>query len=187
MRPPEPSAPALQLYRLRAEDRASFLEAVRASRALHHPWVSPADTPEAFDRYLERARGEAFEAMLLRRDPEGELLGVFNLSQIFHGPFQSAYLSYYAFAPHARKGHMRRGLDLLLRHAFEELGLHRLEANLQPANAASRALVRGAGFHMEGFSPRYLKIDGAWRDHERWALLREEHSGEWQRPPRAST
>jgi ribosomal-protein-alanine N-acetyltransferase len=66
---------------------------------------------------------------------------------------------------------MRQGLELVLRHAFLDLGLHRIEANIQPGNHASIALARGAGFSREGFSRRYLKIGGRWRDHERWAII----------------
>ena len=87
---------------------------------------------------------------------------------------QSAYLGYYALAPNARQGYMRDGLDLMLRYAFRTLRLHRVESNIQPANRRSIKLVRRAGFVREGYSPRYLKIDGRWRDHERWALLVED-------------
>jgi ribosomal-protein-alanine N-acetyltransferase len=62
----------------------------------------------------------------------------------------------------------------VITHAFNEMKLHRLEANIQPANAASRALVKALEFRREGFSPRYLKINGRWRDHERWAILSED-------------
>jgi ribosomal-protein-alanine N-acetyltransferase len=69
---------------------------------------------------------------------------------------------------------MREGIQLVLRSAFLGLRLHRVEANIQPGNKPSVALARGAGFRREGFSPRYLKIGGRWRDHERWAILAEE-------------
>jgi ribosomal-protein-alanine N-acetyltransferase len=65
---------------------------------------------------------------------------------------------------------------MLLAHAFGDLGLHRVQANIQPENVASLALVQGAGFRREGFSPRYLKIRGRWRDHEQWALTAEDHT-----------
>ena len=102
------------------------------------------------------------------------MVGVINVSQIFRGPFRSAYLGFYAFAPHAGDGYMTEGLGLVLRHAFGPMKLHRLEANIQPANGRSIALVKRCGFRLEGFSPRYLKIGGRWRDHERWAILAEE-------------
>jgi ribosomal-protein-alanine N-acetyltransferase len=73
------------------------------------------------------------------------LAGVVNLSQIFLGRFRSAYLGYYAAAPLAGRGYMTEGLGLVVRHAFRRLGLHRLEANVQPGNAASRAWSGGSG------------------------------------------
>ena len=94
--------------------------------------------------------------------------------QIVRRGFQSAYLGYAVGKPFAGQGYMRDGLELVLRHAFTTLRLHRIEANIQPANASSLALAKGAGFRREGFSPRYLKIGGRWRDHERWAILAEE-------------
>ena len=96
-----------------------------------------------------------------------------NVSEIVRAALQSAYLGYYAFRPHTGQGFMTEGLALVVRHAFRRLGLHRLEANIQPENLASRRLVRRLGFRKEGFSPRYLKIAGRWRDHERWAIVRE--------------
>jgi len=87
------------------------------------------------------------------------------------GNFCSAYLGYYVFAGYERRGVMRAGLQQLIRHAFGPMKLHRLEANIQVGNTASIALVKACGFNQEGFSPRYLKINGRWRDHERWALV----------------
>jgi len=95
---------------------------------------------------------------------------VYNLSNIVRGLFQSGYLGYYAFAGYERRGYMTQGLEAVVRHAFKTLKLHRLEANIQPGNVASIALVRACGFEKEGYSPRYLKIGGRWRDHERWAI-----------------
>lgn len=98
-------------------------------------------------------------------------MGYVEITQIVRGLFCSAYLGYYAFAEHARQGLMAEGLQQVVRLAFTKLKLHRLEANIQPENLASIALVRSCGFHKEGHSPRYLKIRGRWRDHERWAIL----------------
>lgn len=69
---------------------------------------------------------------------------------------------------------MTEGLALVLKQAFNELGFHRLEANIQPGNLASASLVSRLGFRKDGFLPRYLFIDGAWRDHDRWAILSDE-------------
>ncbi|ALA25340.1 Putative ribosomal N-acetyltransferase YdaF [Piscirickettsia salmonis] len=99
------------------------------------------------------------------------LIGVFNISEIVRGCFQSAYLGYYAFEPFANQGYMTQGLRLLVEHAFNTLKLHRLEANIRPENNASSKLVKKVGFQKEGYSPNYLYLDGAWRDHERWAII----------------
>ena len=72
---------------------------------------------------------------------------------------------------------MRKGLSLVLSKCFEELGLHRLEANIQPENENSKKLVQRLGFTKEGFSRKYLRVDGDWRDHERWAILKEDWQG----------
>ena len=83
---------------------------------------------------------------------------------------------------------MREAMELVLDHAFGPLALHRLEANIQPGNHASIALARGAGFRLEGYSPRYLLIGGQWRDHERYALTVDERArAEGQRSVRQNS
>lgn len=153
--------------------RAEFLAAVSRSRELHRGLVTPPRTVEAFERYLARLRGPAHIGYLIRTD-ENELAGVINISEIVRGAFQSAYLGYYAFVPHDGHGRMSQGLRAVLGEVFRVHRLHRVEANIQPGNARSRELVRGLGFRQEGFSPRYLKVGGRWRDHERWALTVED-------------
>jgi ribosomal-protein-alanine N-acetyltransferase len=154
--------------------RDDFLEAVARSRRLHRRWVAPPADPEAFARYLRRCRRDDAVGLWVRRNDDGALAGALTLSQIVLGPFRSAYLGYYAFVPHEGQGLMSDALDLTLRHAFGTLKLHRVEANIQPDNAASIALVRRAGLRLEGFSPRYLKVAGRWRDHERWAITADD-------------
>jgi ribosomal-protein-alanine N-acetyltransferase len=146
----------------------------RRSRTFHQPWITPPRTPVQFARYLARCRQSDFIGLLLRRRSDDVLLGAAELSQIVRGAFQSAYLAYYIGAPFAREGYMREGLGLVLDYAFRQLRLHRLEANIQPGNVASIALVETLGFHREGYSPRYLKLGGRWRDHERWTILADD-------------
>jgi len=153
--------------------RDEFLAAVKRSRKLHGRWASPPATPEMFDAYLDRLRKQTHLSYWVRTDL-GDLAGVFNINEIVRGVFCSGYLGYYAFAPHHGHGYMKKGLGALLSEAFGPQRLHRLEANIQPENEASRRLVQGVGFRLEGFSPRYLKIAGRWRDHERWAITAEE-------------
>ena len=155
-------------------DQAEFLALMRASRAFHRPWATAPTDEERFAAYLADQQRPDFEAMLLCRREDHAILGFFNLSQITRRSLQSAYLGYAVGKPFAGHGYMRDGIELVLRRAFLTLRLHRIEANIQPGNRASIALAQGAGFRREGFSPRYLKIGGRWRDHERWAILADE-------------
>ncbi|MFP2923713.1 GNAT family N-acetyltransferase [Pyxidicoccus sp. 3LG] len=158
----------------RPEDQAAFLETTRRSRAFHRPWVAPPFTPDAFRSYLQRNERDDFEALLACERESGHIAGAFNLSQIFRGGFQNAYLGYWAAHGFQGRGLMTEALQLVLVYAFRTLKLHRIEANIQPGNEASKALAARAGFRLEGFSPRYLKVGGRWRDHERWAITRED-------------
>jgi ribosomal-protein-alanine N-acetyltransferase len=175
---PEEPAPGARvaLRVLRRSDRDAFLALARESRELHRPWTYPPERPEQFEELYARSRRDDFVCLVAVLVETGDLVGVFTISQIFRGAFQSAYLGYYAHQRYARMGFMREALDQVLDHAFGPLALHRIEANIQPGNQPSIALARGAGFRLEGFSPRYLLIGGQWRDHERYALTAEEHA-----------
>jgi len=100
------------------------------------------------------------------------LAGVVNINNVVFGAHLSGYLGYYAFRPQRQQGFMTEALNAVVEHAFGSWGLHRLEANIQPANTASIQLVERCGFRREGYSPDYLLIDGQWRDHERWAITK---------------
>lgn len=157
---------------VRREDAGRLISANLAARDFHAPWVKPFGSEAEFDTWWAGVEQGRLVPFLVEVD--GALAGAFNLSEIVRGGFQSAYLGYYAYPGLAGRGVMTVGLGLVLGVAFGELGLHRVEANIQPANAPSIALVKRVGFRLEGFSPRYLFIDGAWRDHERWAKLADD-------------
>jgi ribosomal-protein-alanine N-acetyltransferase len=165
-----------------ASDAAEFLAAAKASRDLHGAWVQ---APASRARYLAFVRrfdglapGDPLAAthagFLVCRLEDDAIVGAFNIGEIVRGLFQSAYLGYYAFAPYAGAGYMSEGLELVLHVAFRVLKLHRVEANVQPTNRRSLTLVRRAGFVREGYSRRYVRVAGQWRDHVRMALLVED-------------
>jgi [ribosomal protein S5]-alanine N-acetyltransferase len=177
---PEPLATRpgsrVELRDLVLADREAFLRMVRESRELHRPWTYPPERADQFNDLVSRTTRDDFACLAAVLADGGDLVGIFTVSQIVRGYFQSAYLGYYANAEHAGKGLMAEAMMLVLDHAFGPLALHRLEANIQPGNAPSIALARGAGFRLEGYSPRYLLIGGRWRDHERYAITADEHA-----------
>jgi [ribosomal protein S5]-alanine N-acetyltransferase len=174
-----PPAARVRLRVLQRRDRERFLELARGSRELHRPWTYPPERTDQFDDLFARSRRDDFVCLLACLvDDESAIAGVFTISQIVRGAFQSAYLGYYANARHAGQGLMREAMEQVLDHAFGPLALHRIEANIQPGNQASVALARGAGFRLEGFSPRYLLIGGQWRDHERYAITADERDAQ---------
>ena len=157
-------------------DEAAFLAAVDRSTDLHADWVAPPADEVAYLGYVARAGADNQDLSLVWYGDE--LVGTVNLSEIIRGPLQQAFMGFYAFAPLAGRGLMTQAVRLGLRRAFDDLGLHRVEANVQPHNTRSLALVDRAGFRREGFSPSYLFLAGQWRDHERWAAVSDD------RPPR---
>jgi ribosomal-protein-alanine N-acetyltransferase len=175
---PAPADARVHLRVLARADREEFLALARESRELHRPWTYPPERADQFDDLFARSRRDDFVCLLACVNESNEIAGVFTVSQIVRGAFQSAYLGYYAHARHARQGLMREAMEQVLGHSFGPLALHRLEANIQPGNQPSIALARGAGFRLEGFSPRYLLIGGQWRDHERYAITVDERAAQ---------
>ncbi len=177
--PDRPNAPYLArgprigIRPFTAADRDEFTARARESTELHRPWLAPPATDADYASYLARLQEPLREGFLFCELDSGKIAGYLTINNIVHGAFRSGAIGYGAFAHAAGRGLMSEGLRLVLRHAFEVLGLHRLEVNIQPANAASLALVQRAGFRREGYSPDLLFIDGGWRDHERWALTHD--------------
>jgi [ribosomal protein S5]-alanine N-acetyltransferase len=188
--PTRPKGPAAAIRRgarvylvaPRLRDAGDFVAAARASARMHGAWVRAPRNEAAFREFVARfgaraqrdARTATHAGLLVRRLDDDALVGVLNVGDIVRGVFRSAYLGYYAFVPHAGEGYMAEGLALALDFAFRTLKLHRVEVNVQPRNLRSRALVEAAGFVREGFSRRYLRIGGRWRDHVRYAMLAED-------------
>jgi [ribosomal protein S5]-alanine N-acetyltransferase len=156
------------------EDCQELLSLRQRSKEFHYPWVFLSLDEQECKAYINRCQSEDFEGLLICQSTDNKIVGVVNLSQIFYRAFQNAYLGYYVDIDFAGQGLMSEGVRLAIDYAFNTLGLHRVEANIQPENRASINLVHRLGFTKEGFSRKYLKINGEWRDHERWALTVED-------------
>ncbi|OGT45769.1 MAG: alanine acetyltransferase [Gammaproteobacteria bacterium RIFCSPHIGHO2_12_FULL_38_11] len=155
------------------QDEAQFLSATQKSVSLHHPWVKAPLTSEEFHTYIKRSQQDNQKSLLILKD--SQIAGVYNINEIVRGCFQNAFLGFYSVAGFENQGIMSAGLKLVLKYFFEELKLHRLEANIQPENKRSIQLVKKNGFRYEGRSPNYLKINDAWCTHEHWAKTHEDY------------
>jgi ribosomal-protein-alanine N-acetyltransferase len=145
----------------------------KLSARLFRGLVNPFNGKASFKRYIRHSRHEEYYPFLICLKDDRRIVGQINLFLVARGLFQSACVGYQVGVPYARQGYATEALQLVLRFAFKELKLHRVEANIQPGNKPSISLVKRAGFKLEGYSPQYLKICGKWRDHERWAILAE--------------
>lgn len=157
------------LRRLEEADRDEFLAMVQASRDLHGPWIHPPAEPKEFDAFFARSRKRAAASLVVCRQPDGLIVGVFNLSEV-SAFLHTAFCSYFVHADFAGQGLMAEGLQLVMRHAFMGMRLQALGASIQPGNAASIALVQRAGFRPENAPPRYLRLGGSWRRHPTWSI-----------------
>ena len=157
-----------------AADEEAFIAANIRSRKLHGRWSSGPETPAEYATYLAKAAEERRRYFFARLSDGGDLVGFLNLGEIIRGSLHQAFIGYGAFAGHEGRGLMSEAMQLVLAEAFGPMKLHRIEANIQPGNRPSIALAQRNGFTREGFSPRYLKLNGRWRDHERWAINAEQ-------------
>ncbi len=164
----------LDLRPVSRKDAAELIAGNLASRDYHHPWMRNFTDQLGFEEWFCNLASSASLSLIARETASGGIAGVFTFSQIFMKAFRSAYLGYYGMAQFAGRGLMTEGLKQTVAYGFREIGLHRIEANIQPDNLRSIALAARAGFHKEGFSPRYIFINGDWRDHERWAIINDQ-------------
>ncbi|MBR7677136.1 GNAT family N-acetyltransferase [Streptomyces daliensis] len=166
IRPPRPS------------DERQYSEAVVRSADHLSPW-NPVE-PDGFPDLLRR-QGPTLRTFMVFDQEDDGLVGRVNVANIVRARFRNGALGYDSYVPYAGTGRMTEGLRLIVDRCFsggpDGLGLHRLEINVQPENARSLAMAKRLGFRHEGFSPRMLYLNDAWRDHERFALTAEEWPG----------
>jgi ribosomal-protein-alanine N-acetyltransferase len=160
-------------------DYQAWAELRARSRSFLQPWeptwgedeLSRASYRYKLRRYTEDVRDGRAYPFFLFRARDGALAGGATLSRVQRGVAQMATLGYWVGEPYKRQGLTIAGVRALIGFAFEDLGLHRMEAACQPDNEASRALLLKVGFQVEGQARAYLKIDGVWRDHLLFGLV----------------
>ncbi len=162
------------IRRPQASDAREFIKKTKDSVSMHRPWVFPVTSEDGFRTYLNRIEDDRNEGFLICLKRSDEIIGLVNLNEIVLGALESAYVGYWLVSGFEGKGFMSEGLALVFDHAFMKMNLHRLEINIQPSNTRSIALVERLGLTREGFSAKYLKIGGEWKDHERWAIIAED-------------
>ena len=114
--------------------------------------------------------GTGFRFYLCRKELPEEIIGTIALSNIVRGAFQSCFLGYQLDQNHLRQGYMTEAVHRIVAFAFDDLQLHRIEANILPRNIPSRGVAKKCHFEMEGISPKYLKINGIWEDHIHYVI-----------------
>lgn len=166
----------------RSADFREWSELRRESRAFLQPW-EPTWPPDDLSRAAFRRRisiynrdqdlGQGY-AFFVFRKPDGLLVGGVNLRDVRRGVAQSGALGYWIGERYARQGFTLAAVKAVSRFAFGRLGLHRLDAACLPENEASHRLLLRAGFDPEGRARAYLKINGQWRDHLLFGLIKDE-------------
>jgi ribosomal-protein-alanine N-acetyltransferase len=160
----------VSLWPVSAGDRHEFVTRARESASLHRSLIFAPTTAAEFDEYVARFNGISAVGFVVRLNGTKELAGFVNINHIVRAPDRRGALGYGGFAATAGHGYVAEAVPLAVRYAFDELGLDRLEADIQPGNAASRRVIEQAGFRPVVAAPRPIYIAGEWRDHERWMI-----------------
>ena len=166
-----PHADRVSVRPVASRDKKQIVALAKESIALHAPWVTAPTSSQVFRLYLRRIRRDDHKGYVCYLKETKEIVGIFNLNNIQRGVTLSTSIGYYVFSRFQNKGYMTEGLTKMVNLAFHTLGLHRIEANIQPENEASKNLVQRCGFKFEGVSKDFLFINGRWRDHERWVII----------------
>jgi ribosomal-protein-alanine N-acetyltransferase len=171
----------VELRPLRLRDASAWREVRTRNAPWLRPWeaTTPAsehDVPSSYGAMVRRLRGEARDGstMPFALTHEGTFVGQVTVGGIARGSLQSAYIGYWIDQRYAGRGIMPTAVAMATDHCFIAGGLHRVEINIRPENAASLRVVEKLGFRNEGMRERYLHIDGGWRDHVTFALCAEE-------------
>lgn len=178
-----PDGTSILLRPLRVEDQDEYTSVRALNRHWLGPWDAtspvPATAPRTFEDVVDLYQGDALAGRMIPLviETEGRLVGQINVSNIVLGSFRSCTVGYWVAQSVAGKGIIPTALALVSDHVMGELGLHRIEINIRPENAASLAVVRKLGFRDEGLRARMLHIDGDWRDHRSFALTTEDLGG----------
>jgi [ribosomal protein S5]-alanine N-acetyltransferase len=184
--PAQLSYGAVQLHPLRRGDAGEWSRLRLANADWLAPWEPTSPVPwaarHAPTSYRTMRRMVARRARLGLTVPfairvEGRLAGQVTLDNIVRGAMRSAHLGYWIDQAVAGRGYASIAVALACDHAFGEVGLHRVQADIRPENLRSQRLVERLGFRQEGLLRRYLDIDGDWRDHLTYSLLAEEAPG----------
>jgi ribosomal-protein-alanine N-acetyltransferase len=172
---------------LRLRDAPEWAETRRRNVAWLRDWEAtppggPAFVPASVATFVAMARRLRNEARHGRALPfavlvGGEFVGQLNVGGIVRGSLHSAHLGYWIDERVAGRGVMPTAVALVTDHCFLEVGLHRVEVNIRPENAASRRVVEKLGFRQEGQRVQFLHIAGEWCDHLSYALVRGEVPG----------
>jgi ribosomal-protein-alanine N-acetyltransferase len=155
------------------KDEKEYLKNYRASQKDLKPWVHVPSTGKAFREYVSEMQTAENKAYVVLEKQSNSIAGIVELRDIYMFDFKNSYIIYFGFKGQLRKGLMSSAVRDIIKLAFKTLKLHRLEANIQPTNVASLALAKACGFKKEGYSPKFIKKNGHWKDHERWAILNE--------------